>query len=125
MTREKAVDPEGDKLTVTVERIDGGKLRATCGTWDDAVVVLPDRVLTLSNHERSTSSAGIGPPSADTPRSREVDFEAPDEGGGMTREKAVDPEGDKLTVTVSASTASSCAGRAGRASRRGGRHRSR
>jgi hypothetical protein len=34
------------------ERIDGGKLRATCGTWDDAVVVLPDRVLTLSNHER-------------------------------------------------------------------------
>ena len=29
-----------------------------------AVVVLPDRVLTLSNHERQvTSSAGIGPPS--------------------------------------------------------------
>ena len=32
----------------------------------------------------------------------------------MTREKAVDPEGDKLTVTVSASTAASCARRAGR-----------
>jgi hypothetical protein len=35
-----------------VERIDGGKLRCTGATWSDAVVVLPDQVLTLSNHER-------------------------------------------------------------------------
>jgi Cu/Zn superoxide dismutase len=27
-------------------------VRVTCPAWDDAVVVLPDRVLTLSNHER-------------------------------------------------------------------------
>jgi hypothetical protein len=33
---------KADKLIITAERADdGGKLRATCGTWDDAVVVLP------------------------------------------------------------------------------------
>jgi hypothetical protein len=44
---------KGDKLIVTVERIDGGKLRCTGATWSDAVVVLPDQVLTPSNHEAS------------------------------------------------------------------------
>ena len=39
---------KGDKLTVTLERIDGGKLRCTGATWSDAVVVLPDQVLTPS-----------------------------------------------------------------------------
>jgi hypothetical protein len=68
-----------------VERIDGGKqVRATCGTWDDAVVVLPDRVLTLSNHERQVR-IGRGhrgrQASADTPRSHEDVFEGPDDGG--------------------------------------------
>ena len=55
---------------------------------DDAVVVLPDRVLTLSNHERQvTSSAGIGPPSVRRhPRSREDYFEAPDGGWNDARE---------------------------------------
>jgi hypothetical protein len=28
---------KGDKLTITVERADGGKLRCTGATWDDAV----------------------------------------------------------------------------------------
>jgi hypothetical protein len=29
---------KGDKLTITVERTDGGKLRCTGATWSDAVV---------------------------------------------------------------------------------------
>jgi hypothetical protein len=32
---------KGDKLTVTLERIDGGKLRCAGATWSAAVVVLP------------------------------------------------------------------------------------
>ena len=35
---------KGDKLTVTVERIDGGKLRCTGATWTDAVVIFPGEV---------------------------------------------------------------------------------
>jgi hypothetical protein len=36
---------KGDKLTVTVERIDGGKLRCTGATWSDAVVICPGEIL--------------------------------------------------------------------------------
>lgn len=43
---------KADKLTVTVERIDGGKLRCNCATWDDAVVILPGEALALVNIER-------------------------------------------------------------------------
>ena len=43
---------EGDKLTVTVERIDGGKLRCTGATWTDAVVIFPGEVLAFQNSER-------------------------------------------------------------------------
>jgi hypothetical protein len=32
-------DFEADKLTITVERIDGGNLRCTGATWFDAVVI--------------------------------------------------------------------------------------
>ena len=31
---------KGDKLTVTVERIDGGKLRCTGASWGDALVIM-------------------------------------------------------------------------------------
>ena len=43
---------KGDKLTVTVERIDGGKLRCTGATWTDAVVIFPSEVLAFQNIER-------------------------------------------------------------------------
>jgi hypothetical protein len=36
---------KGDKLTVTVERVDGRKLRCTGATWTDAVVIFPGEVL--------------------------------------------------------------------------------
>ena len=38
--------------TVTVERIDGGKLRCTGATWSDAVVIFPGEVLAFQNIER-------------------------------------------------------------------------
>src|SRR5690242_4182987 len=37
---------------VTVERIDGGKLRCTGATWRDAIVILPGEVLAFQNIER-------------------------------------------------------------------------
>jgi hypothetical protein len=40
---------KGDKLTVTVERIDGGKLRCTGATWSDAVVIFPGEILAFQN----------------------------------------------------------------------------
>jgi hypothetical protein len=43
---------KGDKLTVTVEGIDGGKLRCTGATWTDAVIIFPDEVLAFQNIER-------------------------------------------------------------------------
>ena len=43
---------KGDKLTVTVERIDEGKLRCTGATWTDAVVIFPGEVLAFQNSER-------------------------------------------------------------------------
>jgi hypothetical protein len=43
---------KGDKLTVTVERIDGGNLRCTGATWDDAVVIHPGEALAFMNIER-------------------------------------------------------------------------
>jgi hypothetical protein len=38
-------------LTVTVERIDGGKLRCTGATWSDAVVIYPGEALAFVNIE--------------------------------------------------------------------------
>jgi hypothetical protein len=43
---------KGDKLTVTVERIDGGKLRCTGPTWSDAVVIYPGEALAFVKIER-------------------------------------------------------------------------
>jgi hypothetical protein len=71
---------------VTVERAGDGKLRCTCTTWDDAVVMLRGEALTLVNIERQVPLGAKAP--ADVvqtprrhPRSREDDFEAaPGEG---------------------------------------------
>jgi hypothetical protein len=35
---------KGDKLTVTAERLDDGKLRCTSATWSDAVVIFPGEI---------------------------------------------------------------------------------
>ena len=48
---------KGDKLTVTVERVDDGKLRWTGATWSDAVVIFPDEVLAFQNIERQNACA--------------------------------------------------------------------
>jgi hypothetical protein len=82
---------KGDKLTVTVERIDGRKLRCTGATWSDAVVIYPGEALALVNIERQVlSSAPRLPrvwcrPPRRHPRSREDDFEAPPGEAGRHR----------------------------------------
>jgi hypothetical protein len=43
---------KADKLVITAERAENSKLRCTCATWDDAVVVLKNEALTLVNIER-------------------------------------------------------------------------
>jgi hypothetical protein len=43
---------KGDKLTISVEGIDGGKLRCTSATWSDAVVILQGEALAIVNIER-------------------------------------------------------------------------
>ena len=65
---------KGDKVTVTVERIDGGKLRCTGATSSDAVVIYPGEILAFQNIERQAHALrapapGREPP-ADTPLSR-------------------------------------------------------
>jgi hypothetical protein len=72
---------KGDKLTVTVERSDGGKLRCTGATWTDAVVIFPGEVLAFQNIERQAHAlrapapGGVvqGPPAE--PDLGEDDFE--------------------------------------------------
>jgi hypothetical protein len=49
---------KADKLVITAERADDGKLRCTCATWDDAVVVLKGEALTLVNIERQVPRGG-------------------------------------------------------------------
>jgi hypothetical protein len=62
-------DFEADKLTLTIERIRGGKLR--CTSWDDAVVIMPGEALAFVNLARpahalqlrvGTSGVGMIPP---------------------------------------------------------------
>ena len=51
---------------MTVERIDGGKLRCTGATWSDAVVIYPREILAFQNIERQAHALlrakGPGPP---------------------------------------------------------------
>jgi hypothetical protein len=75
------------KLTVTVERIDGGKLRCTGATWTDAVIIFPGEVLAFQNIERQAHAlrapapGGVVQTPRRHPRFGEDDFEAaPDEG---------------------------------------------
>ena len=58
---------KGDKLTVTVERIDGGKLRCTGATWTDAVVIFPGEVLAFQNIERQAHALRAKAPGSVTP----------------------------------------------------------
>jgi hypothetical protein len=72
---------KGDKLTVTVERVDGGKLRCTGATWSDAVVIFPGEVLAFQNTERQAHALRAPAPgkAADPPAAApdfgEDDFE--------------------------------------------------
>jgi hypothetical protein len=62
-------------LTVVAERIEGGKLRVTCPSWDDVVVIHPAECLALVNIERQVHvlrakaplPAQAGPPAAPDP----------------------------------------------------------
>jgi hypothetical protein len=51
-------------LTVTVERIDGGKLRCTGATWSDAVVIFSGEVLAFQNIERQAHALRAPAPGA-------------------------------------------------------------
>ena len=71
---------KADKLVITAELADEGKLRCTCATWDDAVVVPKGEALTLVNIERQVHALRTkappvvkGPPA--TPDLGEDDFE--------------------------------------------------
>ena len=73
--------------TVTVERIDGGKLRCTGATWSDAVVIFPGEVLAFQNIERQAHALRapapgtvVETPPAAAPDPGEDDFE----GGRMS-----------------------------------------
>ena len=60
---------------ITAERADDGKLRCTCATWSDPVIILAGEALTLVNIERQahvlrTTAPGVvvkGPPAAPDP----------------------------------------------------------
>jgi hypothetical protein len=56
---------KGDKLTVTVELIDGGKLRCTGATWSDPVVIFPGEVLAFQNIERQAHALRAPAPGED------------------------------------------------------------
>jgi hypothetical protein len=65
---------------ITAERAEDGKLRCTCATWDDAVVVLKGEALSLVNIERQVHALRTkappvqkGPPAV--PDLGEDDFE--------------------------------------------------
>ena len=68
---------------VTAERAGDGKLRCTCTTWDDAVVVLKGEALTLVNIERqvhvlrANAPCRRSTPSAGPPILGEDDFGVP------------------------------------------------
>ena len=79
------------KLTVTVERIDGGKLRCTGETWTDAVVISPCEVLAFQNIERpahalrAPAPGGVVQTPRRHPRFGEDDFDGID-GGKLRRD---------------------------------------
>jgi hypothetical protein len=85
-------------LTVTVERIDGGKLRCTGATWTDAVVIFPGEVLAFQNIERQAHVLRAPAPGAvvkDQPAEPDLgedDFEAPPDGVGTPRSREDDFE---------------------------------
>jgi hypothetical protein len=54
---ERGRRPATDEGPRAVERIDGGKLRATCATWDDAVVIYPARRWHLGRRAASADKA--------------------------------------------------------------------
>ena len=47
------------KLVITAERAEDGKLRCTCATWDDAVVMLKGEAPTLVNIERQADDGKL------------------------------------------------------------------
>ena len=72
---------KADKLVITAERAEDGKLRCTCATWDDAVVVLKGEALDSGEHRATgttASSAAHARPGTDppvvTPERRGPDF---------------------------------------------------
>jgi hypothetical protein len=65
---------------IVAERAEDGKLRCTCATWDDAVVVLKNEALTLVNIERQVHALRTkAPPVVKGPPA------APDLGDGKLR----------------------------------------
>jgi hypothetical protein len=59
-----------DKLTVTVERIDGGKFRCTGATWSDAVVIYPGEALGPCGHRAPGAALRAKAPSVQDGRGR-------------------------------------------------------
>jgi hypothetical protein len=82
---------KGDKLTVTVERIDGGKLRCTGATSSGAVVIYPGEILAFQNIERQAHALRAPAPGREPPAIvRMISGPLDDRGVEWRGEKAVD-----------------------------------
>ena len=53
---------KADKVTVTFERLEDGKIRVTTTSWDDAKVILPNQVI-----EVAIVGKQVGPVRVDKP----------------------------------------------------------
>jgi hypothetical protein len=95
------------QVTVVAERADGGKLRVTCPSWDDAIAVLPGECLALVNIERHVhvlrAKAPLPPQHAPPPAPPldpgEDDFPGPAKADKVTV-VAERTDGGKLRVTL-------------------------
>jgi hypothetical protein len=55
---------KADKVSMVFERIDGGKIRATATSWDDAKVILPNQVLEVATIGKQVALVRIDKPIA-------------------------------------------------------------
>jgi hypothetical protein len=55
---------KADKVSVVFERIDGGKIRVTTSSWEDAKVILPNQVLEVATIGKQVGLVRVDKPIA-------------------------------------------------------------